>query len=236
MKPEDQKTGTIGGWLWKSDPSSENPNFGFVETLYQTCSTALVSLWKSHLRLTTPNPQKHTLKRDIASIQFWEENFPDGHLDTTLAVSSGLKIRVLENLVSISRILISLFRDYDEATSSTQNKRGPQSNFASNLEILLEKAAMIFEAEERSESSESSSEESDDSNSSSSQTPQRRQNLLGRLHSYITCLVNLTPAVERYTYSSQCKAEVQPIPIQTVFQLSPDARPYAMLIRDRSVL
>ena len=233
MKLKDWKAWALGDWLSKSDHSSDNPNFGFVETLYQACSVALVALWKSHLRLTTHNPQKNTLKRDIASIRFWEENFPAGHLDTILAESSGLKIRVLENLTGISRILISLFADYDEATSSTQNKSDPQSNCSNNLETLVEKAAIVLEAEEGSESS------SDDERKKIGRnrwiTPQCHRNRLGRLHSYTTCLVNLTPVVERYAYSLQCRAESQPTPTQTDFQFSPDAQPYAMRIRDRSV-
>ncbi|KAJ5621361.1 hypothetical protein N7528_006144 [Penicillium herquei] len=207
--------------------SSEDPNFGFVETLYQTCSAALVSLWKSHFRFTTHNALKSTLKKDVASIKFWEENFPAGRLDTILAESSGLKIRVLETLVGIGRILLSFFKDYDEDKSSTPNECGPGVNFANQLEVQIEKVALILDAEERSEPS------SDDETDDSSSTTERRQNRLGCLHSYINCLIGLTPVVERYICSLESKAEAQNAPIGTTFHLSHRAQPYAMRIRDR---
>ncbi|KAJ5769461.1 hypothetical protein N7520_004020 [Penicillium odoratum] len=211
----------------KINHSSEDPNLGFVETLYQTCSASLLFLWKSQFRLTTHNPQKSTLKKDIASIQFWEENFPAGHLDDILGESSGLKIRVLENLAGISKILVSFFTDYGEARFSTLNDCDSENTLANDLETQLEKAALILDGEERSEPS--SDEETDDS----SPTTERLQNRLGRLHSFISCLMNLTPVLERYISSLHCKAEVEIVPIDTVFRLSHRARPYAMRIRDR---
>ncbi|KAB8240091.1 hypothetical protein BDV35DRAFT_374666 [Aspergillus flavus] len=229
MKTKAETTDILDDWVVsRIDHSYENPNFGFVETLYQTCSAALVSLWKSHLRLTSDNPQKSTLKKDIASIQFWEENFPVGHLDTILAESSGLKIRVLENLRGIGKILIAFFTDYDEVIFSTQNERNPECNFANDLLIQVEKAALMLDVEEKSERS--SDDETDDD---SSPATERHQNRLGRLDSYISCLIDLTPVVERHIYSLQCKTEAQYVPIETTFRLSHRAQPYAMRIRDR---
>ncbi|KAL6237463.1 hypothetical protein BDW75DRAFT_238252 [Aspergillus navahoensis] len=229
MKTKAESTYTSDDWLVsKIDYSSEDPNVGFVETLYQTCSAALVLLWKSHFRWTSDNPQKRTLKKDIGSIHFWEENFPTGHLNTILAESSGLKIRVLENLTGIGKILIPIVRDYDEAIFRTQNERDPPRNLATELAIQLEKAALILDVEERSEPP--SDDETDDD---SSPAPESLQNRLGRLHSYIGCLIDLTPVVERYIRSLQRKAEVQYGPIGAVFRLSHRAQPYAMRIRDR---
>ncbi|KAJ5726601.1 uncharacterized protein N7483_007958 [Penicillium malachiteum] len=228
MKTKADITDIPDDWLIsKIDHSSENPNFGFVKSLYQTCSAALVSMWKSHIRLTPHNRQKSILKKDIASIHFWKENFPTGHLDTILAESSDLNIRVLQNLTGIGKILISIFTDYDEAIFSTNNKRYPEVKFSKELNTKVEKAALMLDVEERSDQS------SDDETDDSTPATERQQNRLGRLHSYISCLIGLTPVMERYIWSLQCKAEVQYVPIETDFHSTHRAQPYAMRIRDR---
>lgn len=231
MKTKAESKSILDDWVVsKIDHSIEDPNFGFVETLYQTCSAALFSLWKSQFRTAKPGPQKCTLKKDIASIRLWEENFPSGHLDTILAESSGLKTAVLENLTGIGKILVPYFTDGDEAIPEARNESSPKRNFAKDLAMQLEKAALMVDPDETSDSS-SDEETSDDSSSST----ERHQNRLGRLHSYISCLIDLAPAVERYICSLQCKKDVQSVPVETVFRLSHRAQPYAMRIRDRSV-
>ncbi|BAE66600.1 unnamed protein product [Aspergillus oryzae RIB40] len=185
MKTKAETTDILDDWVVsRIDHSYENPNFGFVETLYQTCSAAL----------------KSTLKKDIASIQFWEENFPVGHLDTILAESSGLKIRVLENLRGIGKILIAFFTDYDEVIFSTQNERNPECNFANDLLIQVEKAALMLDVEEKSERS--SDDETDDDSSPATEriyTPcsARRKLNMFRLRLLFVCLIvrNPTPCV-----------------------------------------
>jgi hypothetical protein len=233
MKTKAESKSIIDDWVVsKIDYSIEDPNFGFIETFYQTCSAALDSLWKSQFRMINPGPHKSTLKKDIASIRLWEENFPPGHLDTVLAESSGLKIAVLESLMGIGKILVPYFTegDGDEDVFDIGNENAPERNFAKELKTQLEKAALMFDPDETSDPS-SDDETSDDSSSST----ERHQNHLGRLHSYISCLIDLVPAIERYICSLQCKAEVQSVPIKTVFRLSHHAQPYAMRIRDRSV-
>ncbi|OOQ88852.1 hypothetical protein PEBR_11720 [Penicillium brasilianum] len=231
MKTKAESKSILDDWVVsKIDYSIEDPNFGFIETFYQTCSAALGSLWKSQFRAINPGPHKSTLKKDIASIRLWEENFPPGHLDTILAESSGLKIAVLESLIGIGKILVPYFRvgDGDEDVFDIRNESAPERNFAKELKTQLEKAALMFDPDETSDSS-SDDETSDDSSSST----ERHHNHLGRIHSYISCLIDLIPAVERYIYSLQCKAEAQSVPIKTVFRLSHRAQPYAMLISDR---
>lgn len=233
METKAESKSILDDWVVsKIDHSIEDPNFGFVETFYQTCTAALNSLWKSQFRTMKPGPHKSTLKKDIASIRLWEENFSPGHLDTILAESSGLKIAVLESLIGIGKILVPYFTvgDGDEDVFDIRNESAPERNFAKELKTQLEKAALMFDPDETSDSS-SDDETSDDSSSST----ERHHNHLGRIHSYIICLVDLIPAVERYIYSLQCKAEAQSVPIKTVFRLSHRAQPYAMLISDRSV-
>ncbi|KAJ6032529.1 hypothetical protein N7540_003261 [Penicillium herquei] len=228
MKTKADTMDMLDDWLIsKINDSSENPDFGFIETLYQTCSAALVSLWKSHFRSTTHNRQKGILKKDIASIHFWKENFPTGHLDTILTESSDLKIRVLENLTGIGKILIPLFTDYGEATFSANSKRYSEVNFLKELNTQVEKATLMLDVEERSDPS------SDDESDDFTPATERHQNRLGRLHSYTSCLIGLTPVVERYIWSLQRKAEIQYVPIETGFHSSHRAQPYAMRIRDR---
>lgn len=230
MKTKAERTVILDEWVVsRIEHSTEDPNFGFVETFYQTCSAALVSLWKSQFRMAKSGPHKSTLKKDVASIRLWEENFPPGHLDSILAESSDLKINVLENLTGIGKILIPYLTDYDEAMFGTQIERDPDRNFATELETQLEKAALMIDVDERSDTS------SDDETDDSLSITECHQNRLGRLHSYISCLIDLVPVVERYICSLQCKAEVQSVPNKTVFRLSQRAQPYAMRIRDRWV-
>lgn len=231
MKATKGKSDFPSDWfVSRIDHSTQDPNVGFVETLYQTCSAALIYLWKSQLRLNPPTLHQRALQRDVASIRLWEENFPSGHLDTILGESSDLKINVLENLTGIGKILLPYFLECEETKRGRQSDKKLRATLAQELETQLEKARIMLNAEEKSDSS-SEDETSDDSSS----TTERQENRLGRLHCYISCLVDIAPVIEKNVSRLHRKVEVQPAPTETVFRLSHEAQPYAIRIRDRSV-
>lgn len=217
--------------LSRVDDSNHDPNCGFVESLYQTCSAALIYLWKSRFRLDSHTASNRSLQRDVATIRLWEENFPSGRLDHTLGGSSGLKINVLENLIGIGEILASYFVSSEGTEKNKQNEGESSKTMTSELETQLEKARIILGAEERSDSS-SDDETSDDSSS----TTERQENRFGRLHCYISCLVDLAPLIEQYSCNPQRGSATQPIPAGNVFRLFYEAQPFARRISDRSVL
>jgi hypothetical protein len=231
MKATRETTELLGDWVMSGiDHSTQDPNVGFVETLYQTCSTALIHLWRSRFRLTSHGPHKNTLKKDVANIRLWEENFPPGYLDTILGQSDHLKTNVIENLKGIGNILMLYFAGCEGAAISPQNESNSTRDIVLELETQLEKAAIMLSAEERSESS-SDDEEFDDSPS----TTEREQNRYGRLHCYVSCLMDLTPVIEKHISRLQHKVEPPPTPLENVFRLSQSAQPFAMRIRDRLV-
>jgi hypothetical protein len=232
MMAIEETTELLDGWvISRIDHSTQDPNFGFVETLYQACSTALAHLWRSRFRLISHGPRENTLKKDVANLWLWEENFPPGHLDTILGHSGHLKTNVVENLNEIGKILMPYFAGYDETTTSAQNESNSTRDLVQELETQLEKAAIILSAEERSDSS-SDDEASDDSSS----TIEREQNRYGRLHCYVSCLMDLAPVIEKHISCLQHKVEPRPAPLENVFRLSQSAQPFAMRIRDRLVI
>jgi hypothetical protein len=231
MKVAKSRSEFLNDWLVsRIDYSTQDPNIGFVESLYQTCSAALVYLWKSHFRSKSDILHRRTLQKDVANIRLWEENFPSGHLDTILGESSDLKINVVENLTEIGKILLPYFENYQGPMNREQNETKSRKIFKDELETQLEKGRIMLGAEERSDSS-SDDETSDDSSS----TAERQENRLGRLHSYVSCLVDLAPVIEKTLSHSKHKVEPQPISLENTFQSSHEAQPYAMRIRDRSV-
>jgi hypothetical protein len=231
MKAARDTTEYFGDWfVSRIDLNTQDPNVGYIESLYQTCSAALIYLWKSQFRLKSPTQHKRTLQRDVASIRLWEENFPSGHLDTILGESSDLKINILENLTGIGKILLPYLVDFEGSTKGRRKEEKLEATLTQELESQLEKARIMLSAEERSDSS-SDDETSDDSSS----TTERQENRLGRLHCFISCLVDLAPVIEKNVACLHRKVEAQPVPIDNVFRLSHEAQPYAMRIRDRSV-
>ncbi len=232
MKVAKDTSEFLDDWLVSrvDDSNHDDPNCGFVESLYQTCSAALIYLWKSRFRLDSHTLSNRSLQRDVASIRLWEENFPSGRLDHILGESSGLKINVLENLIGIGNILAPYFVSSEGTEKSMQNEGGSSKTMTGELETQLEKARIMLSAEERSDSS-SDDETSDDSSS----TIKRQENRFGRLHCYISCLVDLAPLIEKYSCNPQRGSAAQPIPAGNVFRLFHEAQPFARLISDRSV-
>ncbi|KAL4897871.1 hypothetical protein BDV59DRAFT_51382 [Aspergillus ambiguus] len=214
-------TRSLDDWVGsRIDHSIQDPNVGFVETLYQNCSTALVHLWKSRLRYISCDSRRNILRKDIANIRLWEENFPPSYLDTILEQSPRLKANVLENLKGIGIILVRFFESCDERYST--------QDLAQELETQLEKAAIILSAEEISDYS-----SEDDSSDDSSSNTEREQNLYGRLHCYVNCLMDVAPVIERQLFSMQQRVEGPSAPLKNEFRLSQSAQPFAMRIRDR---
>lgn len=248
---------SVNEWIRSNISSTTNhgtldPNIGFVEALYQTCSTIFICLWGSRFRSMPYGPRKNTLKKDIAQLRLWEENFPPNRLDIILEYSSSsrLKMNVIENLYEIGKILMqckslighqscywscieaqtSCFTDCRESVSSVENQSTLTQDLVHELEILLEKATIILSDEERPDSSsdESSSDES-------SSTIEFEQNRYGRLHCYISCMIDLAPVIEKQISSLQYKMERRAPPLENAFHLSQSAQPFAMRIKDRSV-
>jgi hypothetical protein len=231
MKERWERTEELGEWLIsRIDHSTQSPDIGFVETLYQACSRALVYLWKTKFRFMLQGPHKSTLKKDVANIRLWEENFPSGSLDITHGKSRHLKMNVVENLKEIGNILRPYLASSDTSTATAEKQSKSARDFADELETQLEKAAIMLSAGYSSESS-SEDEESDDSSS----PVQREHDRYGRLHCYVKCLMDLAPVIEKHFCHSQKESESQSTPVDTFVGLSHSAQPFAMHIRDRSV-
>ncbi|KAJ6144079.1 hypothetical protein N7471_003532, partial [Penicillium samsonianum] len=225
MKATKETTQLLSDWvISRIDNSTQDPNVGFVETLYHTCSTALVYLWRSRFRLTPHDPHKNTLKKDVANIRLWEENF----LPVTSTPFWDNHTNVVENLKGIGNILMPYFAGCDITTTSGQNERTSAWDLSQELYTQLEKATIMLSAEESSDSS-SDDEVSDDSSS----TTEREQNRFGRIHCYVSCLMDLVPVIEKHISLLQYKVEPRPTPLDNVIRLSESARPFAMRIRDR---
>ncbi|KAI2842542.1 hypothetical protein CBS147343_5157 [Aspergillus niger] len=214
-------------WLtYRTDQSTLDPNLGFVELFYQTCSAALVHLWRSHFRSTIRGSHRNTLKKDVANIDLWEENFPIGHLDTILGRSQPLKLNVIENLKGIGNVLRPYFAIYDSSTHAG-NGRDVAQDLGQELVTQLEKAVIILDEA----ASDSSSD--DDSSDNSSESSESEYNRFGRLHCYVNCLMELVPVIERNISRLKKEEQSQHVPLQSEFRLSQDAQPFAMRIRDR---
>lgn len=138
---------------------------------------------------------------------------------------------MLENLIGIGTILAPYFVGSEGTAKSKQNEGEFSKTMTSELETQLEKARIMLAAEERSDSS-SDDETSDDASS----TTEQQENRFGRLHCYISCLADLPPLLEKYSCNPQRGSATQPIPAGNVFRLFHEAQPFAMRVRDRSVL
>ncbi|PYI05739.1 hypothetical protein BO78DRAFT_407943 [Aspergillus sclerotiicarbonarius CBS 121057] len=226
-----EETKLLTDWvISRIDHSIQDPNVGFVETLYHTCSTALVHPWKSHLRLIPHGPHKNTLKNDVANTRLWGDKFPPGCLDIILGQAGPLKTNVVENLERIGAILMPCLASCDGTTASAENESNSTQDLIQELNTQLEKAITMLSAEERPVSS-SDGEVSDDLSPSS----EREQNRYGRLHCYANCLMDLVPVIERTLFYLQHRVEPPSNPVENVFSPSQTAQPFAMRIRDRSI-
>ncbi|KAJ0426158.1 hypothetical protein BJY00DRAFT_273123 [Aspergillus carlsbadensis] len=212
----------VDSWLGSSH-SNTDPNFGFIESLYHTCSLALQHVWKFKSFLGLTEPQRNSFQSDVAQLSLWEENFPSSHLDTILHHSTYLQIEVLENLYRIGRILTQ----YCYRISAQSDKAALPQNI-DDFNTLLDKAAGIISEKETSDSSTDS-----DTDSVCSSLTEADHNQNGRLHCYVTCLMELGPAIERQMANLQFRLDQQAIPQQSHFSLSDNAQPFAIRIKDR---
>lgn len=221
---------SVTSWI---DHGIHDPDLGPVESLYRTCTTALVHLWRSHWRLK-PSVHNIMLKKDVANIRLWEENFPPGQLDTVLGQSSRLKANTIGNLRRMGGILSTNLASCKEDMTVLQSERRSTRNLARELEIQLEiqlvETKALMAAEEEYDSS-SDEEFSDDSSSST----ERERNRQGRLHCYVNCLMDLAPVLERQISNLQYKTKSLPASLENGFCLSQSAQPFAMRIVDRCV-
>lgn len=231
MKTIKRPAGSLDSWIESQiEHSVDDPNVGFVENLYQTCSVSLIHLWHSRLRFVSHGPHLNTLKKDVANIRLWEENFAAGRLDIILEQSSRLKTNVVENLKGIGEILIYYFMRSDEDVINHQVEGSSFQHLMKELRSLLDNAAIFLSAEEKSDPS-SDEDTSDDSSS----TTQSEVNCYGRLHSYVVCLMDLVPAIEKYALYLQHRVTQLPHSRDSIIYLSHGAQPFARLIIDRYV-
>ncbi|KAJ5564040.1 hypothetical protein N7513_000282 [Penicillium frequentans] len=208
--------------------SADESNVDFVESLYQACSVSLIHLWHSRLRFMSHGPRLNTLKKDVANLRLWEENFLTGRLDVILQQPSRLKTNVVENLKGIGEILICYFLGSDENMINPQIESSSIRNLVEELRSLLDNAAIFLSDEEKSNSS-SDEDTSDDSSSSTD----RELHRYGRLHSYVVCLMDLVPAIERHALCLQQRVAHLPYSNDSVFHMSERALPFATRISDR---
>ncbi|KAJ5661027.1 uncharacterized protein N7484_000399 [Penicillium longicatenatum] len=229
MKKSKRYTGLLDDWIESQiEQSAQDPNVGFVETLYQTCSSIFLHLWRSRLRFMPYGPRRNTLKKDVAQLPLWEENFAPGHLDIILGQSSRLKTNVVENLKGIGEVLISHYVGSDDPMSNLQIESSSIQNLVKELRAHLDNAEIFLSTEEKSNSS-SDEDTSDDSSS----TTDGEMNRYGRLHSYVLCLMDLVPAIERHALCLQQRV-TQPHEVSgNQFDISQSALPFAIRIRDR---
>ncbi|KAJ6155072.1 hypothetical protein N7470_005638 [Penicillium chermesinum] len=136
--------------LSRIDHSAQNPDIGFIETLYRTCTAVLVHLWKYGNR-PTPGSRENILRKDIADLSRWDENFLPGNLDATIEQSHHLRINVIENLVGIGKILVSSSAPA-ETPVDTKEKTRLRITPHQELRTQLEKAKIILSTEEHSDS------------------------------------------------------------------------------------
>jgi hypothetical protein len=231
MKKSKKYTGLLDEWIESQiEQSAQDPNVGFVETLYQTCSSTFLHLWRSRLRFMPHGPRRNTLKKDVAKVPLWEENFAPGHLDIILGQSSRLKTNVVENLKGIGEILIGHFVGSDDTMSNLQIESGSIQNLVKELRAQLDNAEIFLSTEEKSNPS-SDENTSDDSSS----TTDGEMNRYGRLHSYVLCLMDLVPAIERHALCLQQRVTELHDLSGNKFALSQSALPFAIRIRDRFV-
>lgn len=99
------------------------------------------------------------------------------------------------------------------------------------LELLLEKAAIILT---NANNSDSSSDESSDEDDDTMETD-FEGNSYGRLHCYISCLMELAPAIGKYISYLRHKQEEQDPPREEAFCVTQGAKPFLSRIFDRFV-
>lgn len=217
--------------------STQDPNVGFVETFYQTCASALIHLWKTQLRLQVHGKYRNTLKTDIARIRLWQQYFHQGCLDTIIERSSSLQRNVVDILRGIGKVLVPyLLSTTDGIFDKSNGNIELSQKIVQELKTQLEQSAIMLVANNlEDDSSGTEASDSSDSSDSSFSSTERDDSQLDRLHGYINCLVDLSSVIER-TYSCwRQEQDKQPCPLENRFNLSHSARPFAMLIQDRSV-
>ncbi|KAJ5918365.1 hypothetical protein N7454_010740 [Penicillium verhagenii] len=233
MKKTQRSVGLLDEWINSQiEHITQDPNVGFVEVLYQTCSVVLVHLWRSHFRFMLDGARLNVMKRDVANMRLWEGNFSANHLDIILGQSSRLKTNVVENLKGIGDILVNYILESDKTIGFLQVESIARRDLVKDLRDLLQKATIFLSAEDKSSLS-SDEDASDDSSDDSLSITDREFNCYGRLHSYVVCLMDLVPAIERQVLSLQQRVTHQ-IPSQDeVFLMSQSAQPFARRISDR---
>ncbi|CAI7569089.1 unnamed protein product [Penicillium bialowiezense] len=231
MEPTSESIQSLGDWvLSRSERIAQDPNIGFIETLYHTCSSALVYLWRYRFRFAPQGPRKNTLRKDVADIRMWEENFPPGRLDDILRQSRHLKLNVVENLKGIGTILKHYLTGCDNFTTNGQHQRASGSGFAQELDTQLERAAIMLQFGDYDLSSD------DDLSDDSSSTSEREQNCFGRIHCYVNCLIDIAPSIEHRVSLALRRVEPQNTHAENTMRLSPSAQPFVMRIQDRFLI
>ncbi|KAL2844406.1 hypothetical protein BJX68DRAFT_242960 [Aspergillus pseudodeflectus] len=205
-----------------------NPNLGYIEAFYQTCLVIFGELWTSHLKKQPRSPRKTAMKNSIAQLRLWIENFEPFCMDTVLEQTGDLKISVVENLCEIGRILLRIQKE-NVTSPIPQEQKGPRQLLANELEILIEKGTILLS----NEGIYSSSSDGSSSDESQPDVSQLNHNFYGRLHSHISCLMDLSPVIERQLNSLQSRSYDPELRLFSSFHLSEVAQPLAMRIRDR---
>jgi hypothetical protein len=233
MKAETETTNLVDDCvISRADHGGHDPELGPVEKLYRTCTSALVHLWKSRWRLK-PSVHNIILKKDVANLRLWEENFPPGHLDTVLAQSSRLKSSTIDNLRGMGNILSVYLARCNEDMTVMQNEKSSIMNIARELEEDIEVQLVVTKALMAGEESDSSSDGEFSYDSSSS--TEHEQNRHGRLHCYVNCLMDLAPVLERQIGNLHYQTKSQPAGLENGVLLSQSALPLAVRILDRCV-
>jgi hypothetical protein len=121
-------------------------------------------------------------------------------------------------------MLFEVFRDMSDTGSSDKLAESMKA-----LEIMIEKAVIMLPYVDNSDSS------SDESSLSAGPLLEEETNRYGRLQCYVTCLMDLSLAIERQNASIQALLNQRAVPPDTDFPVSQNAQPFAIRIRDRYV-
>ncbi|KAL4941134.1 hypothetical protein BDV06DRAFT_195166 [Aspergillus oleicola] len=202
-----------------------SPDVGPIEITYRELSEILRQLWISILGNHLQGPPRTYLEDAVAQFSLWEGNFPVGKLDLVLQYTSYLRGSLVGILREIAKVLLWICQ-----RSSGVAFDDSSEGIVRQLEIIIWRSASILTDGEGSISSSDQDSHSDNTSLSESEI-----DLYARLQSLISCLMDLSIALERQSLSMRDA----PNQLGTLPPSGPvanqEALPFGLIIRDRFV-
>lgn len=223
----------------------DNHETGIAESLYRLCLDVSKKCWRkiSASSSLLPTADRIVLREAFGSLYLWTPSPESGGLDKALAKSDDLKNEVLSLLVALGKVLAHSKGHRPLAADKTNTLTSELApicqsisvssslgDAVTNLDLIIEKVHIVRSGHEDvdndSEEWSTDSEEVDALDVTSF-------NFIYDISSYVSCLMELLPTLERSLMLGQRPAEAKELSSLPTFCVSGPAAHFVYHIRDK---